>query len=155
MTELERDRLMQFLQTLKQTRFPQYDKLAQTLITEGLSTQPRATYLLVHRCMVLQAELDHVRSTMIRSGLQPDTGNSSLVLDRSEADWGVNAQGAAPDESAKASDPMAYLLRNAGTAQTEPYRSLEDKAVLFLGNNAGKVWLGIAAIAAAVVYLVK
>lgn len=155
MTEPERDRLMQFLQTLKQTRFPQYDKLAQTLITEGLSTQPRADYLLVHRCMVLEAELNHARSTMIRSGLQPDTGNASLIWDRSEADWGINALGAAPDARAKTADPMAYLLRNAGSAQPEPYRSLEDRAVLFLGNHAGKVWLAIAAIAAAVVYLVK
>jgi hypothetical protein len=154
MTELERDRLMQFLQTLKQTRFPQYDKLAQTLITEGVGTQPRATYLLVHRCMVLQAELDHARSAMRRAGLALDTGDT-MVWERSEADWGVNAQGNAPDESAKTPDALAYLLRDAGTAQTEPYRSLEDKAVLFLGNNAGKVWLGIAAIAAAVVYLVK
>lgn len=154
MTELERDRLMQFLQMLKQSRFPQYDKLAQTLLSEGLSTQPRASYLLVHRCMVLQAELDHARSLMNRAGLALDTGNA-LVWGRSEADWGVNAQGNAPDESAKTPDALAYLLRDAGKAQTEPYRSMEDEAVLFLGNNAGKVWLGIAAIAAAVVYLVK
>lgn len=154
MTELERDRLMQFLQALTQTRLPLYDALAQTLITEGLSTQPRSGYLLVHRCMVLQAELDRARGAMARAGLQPDAGNAP-IWQCSEADWGVNAQGAANHETATASDAMAYLLRNTGATQTGPYRSLEDKAILFLGNNAGKVWLGIAAIAAAVIYLVK
>jgi hypothetical protein len=47
---------------------------------------------------------------------------------------------------------MEYVLRDAGKPEPVSYRSLEDKAILFLRNNAGKVWPGIAALACAVVY---
>jgi hypothetical protein len=66
----------------------------------------------------------------------------------------LNAQGASAQE-ASADDPAAYLLRNPGKKEEAPYRSLEDKAVLFLGQNAGKVWLGIAVAALLVVKFVK
>jgi hypothetical protein len=69
--------------------------------------------------------------------------------------WGVNAQGAVDGETSTADQSMAYLLRNAGTEQRAPYRGFEDKAVLFLGNNAGKVWLGIAVLAVLVVRYVQ
>ena len=47
---------------------------------------------------------------------------------------------------------MEYVLRDALKPEPVPYRSLENRAVLFLRNNAGKVWPGIAALACAVVY---
>jgi len=76
MTELERDRLMQFLQALKQTRLPHDDKWVETVINEGVDTQPRATYLLVHRCRVLQAELDHARGVVASAGLASNSRNT-------------------------------------------------------------------------------
>lgn len=154
MTETERDGLMGFLATLKQTRFPQYDKLAQTLVEEGLLAQPRAAYLLVHRCLVLQAELDQARRALAGAGLAAQAGTVQ-VWGIGESAWGINAGGSADDGASKGAQALGYLLRDAGTAQTPPYRSLEDKAVQFLGEHAGRVWLAIAAIAVLVVYWVK
>ena len=45
-------------------------------MNEGVDTQPRATYLLVHRCMVLQAELDHARGVVASAGLASNSGNA-------------------------------------------------------------------------------
>ncbi len=151
MTEAERDRLMEFLQQLKQTRFPQYDKVALDLIADGVASHPRAAYLLVHRCLVLQTQRDEAIKALAASGIQQDPEQATL-WDQGATDWGVNAQGARLDAPSKADQAVAYLLRNAGAQSPAPYQSMEDKAVLFLGQNAGKVWIGIAVLAALVVY---
>ena len=153
MTATERDCLMEFLHQLKQTRFAQYDKIAQDLVTDGVGAQPRAPYLLVHRCLVLQAERDQALRALAASSTPP-AATPPVVWGQDAAGWGLNAQGASAQE-ASADDPAAYLLRNPGKKEEAPYRSLEDKAVLFLGQNAGKVWLGIAVAALLVVKFVK
>jgi hypothetical protein len=45
-------------------------------MNEGVDTQPRAAYLLVHRCSVLQAELDHARGVVASAGLASNSGNA-------------------------------------------------------------------------------
>ena len=154
MNETERDGLMEFLHQLKQTRFAQYDKVAQDLVTDGVETQPRAAYLLVHRCLVLQAQRDQAVQALAESGKATEAMPTKVWGQHASA-WGVNAQGAVVGETSTADQAMAYLLRNAGTEQRVPYRGFEDKAVLFLGNNAGKVWLGIAILAVLVVRYIK
>jgi hypothetical protein len=154
MNETERDRLMEFLHQLKQTRFAQYDKVAQDLLADGVGTQPRAAYLLVHRCLVLQAQRDQALQALAASGTPPGAPGT-VVWGQDAAGWGVNAQGTLAQEASNADHATAYLLRDAGTEQRAPYRGFEDKAVLFLGNNAGKVWLGIAILAVLVVRYIK
>lgn len=108
--------------------------------------------------MVLQEALDDARKTMAQAALAPQTGAAAL-WECGETAWGINAQGSPRGPSSGSApgavDGLAYLLRDAQATHPTPQRSLEDRAVLFLGNNAGKVWMLIAAAAAAVVYLVK
>ena len=154
MTEAERDTLMQFLHTLKQTRLPAYDKLVADLVNEGVGTQPRAAYLLVHRCLVLEAELEQARRAQGgTAALAADT--PAVVWGQGLSAWGANAQGTVAEDTSPSAQAMAYLLRDAGKEAPAPYRSLEDKAVKFLGDNAAAVWLGIGALACVVVYASK
>ena len=55
MTGSERDVLMRFLRELAQTRPVVYDDIAARLISQSLSQQPYATYLLVQRVLLLEA----------------------------------------------------------------------------------------------------
>jgi hypothetical protein len=154
MTEAERDTLMQFLHTLKQTRLPTYDKLVADLVNEGVGTQPRAAYLLVHRCLVLEAELEQARRAQGgTAALAADT--PAVVWGQGLSAWGANAQGTVAEDTSPSAQAMAYLLRDAGKEAPAHYRSLEDKAVKFLGDNAAAVWLGIGALACVVVYASK
>ena len=153
MTEAERDTLMQFLHGLNQTRLPAYDKLARELVQEGVATHPHAAYLLVHRCLLLQAELE--RGWKVMGETPAVAAAPAVVWGQTLSDWGLNAQGSMPEDGAKPADGMAYLLRDVGKKAAEPYRSLEDKAVKFLGDNAAAVWVVIALMAIAVVYTSK
>ncbi|MEY4340919.1 MAG: hypothetical protein RL541_423 [Pseudomonadota bacterium] len=55
MTGSERDVLMRFLRELAQTRPVVYDDIAARLISQSLSQQPYATYLLVQRVLLMEA----------------------------------------------------------------------------------------------------
>lgn len=54
----ERDQLLQFLASLRQTPIKSKDVLAESMIRDALGQQPDALYQLVQRSMALQLALD-------------------------------------------------------------------------------------------------
>ena len=54
----ERDQLLKFLASLRQTAIPTKDAIAQQLIQDSIGQRSDALYLLVQRCMALQMALD-------------------------------------------------------------------------------------------------
>jgi hypothetical protein len=68
----ERDQLLKFLASLRQTPVKTKDALADGIIRDALGHQPDAVYQLVQRCMALELALDAALSQIKAQASRPD-----------------------------------------------------------------------------------
>ena len=149
MTESERDLLMPFLRKLVQTRGSPGDEAANTLIQAALGKQPNAIYLLVQRALTVESELAAAqrRICALEGKTAPEAMTSPAVdfLNPTTAGWG----GAMEQKSTVSSSKKMYdFFKDAHSGEG---MDLESRAVSFIGNHSGKIWLFILALAAVVV----
>ena len=137
MSEEERYRLINFLQQMVQTRTDQVDHVARDMILEAISNQPMHAYLLVQRAMQMEKQISLSNSSN-NPGSDLSDSNSSLFFNPQSTIWGQNktVKNNMTDTSAS----------SAGVKKLNRF-DLEEHAINFLGNNAGKVWIAIAILA--------
>jgi hypothetical protein len=81
----ERDQLLKFLASLRQTPIKTKDPVAESIIRDALSQQPDALYQLVQRSMALQLTLDAALSKLQAIEAKPETAQEPLQ----PSNWGT------------------------------------------------------------------
>jgi hypothetical protein len=149
MTKSERDLLLPFLSQLVSTRTTPADKAAQNLIQSALQRQPHAPYLLVQRALSLESELAIARRRIQQlEGREPApevAAPAADFLNLQTAGWGEVVD---RNAGVTASKRLYDFFKQANAARE---MDLESRAVSFIGQHAGRIWLLILAIAATVV----
>jgi len=79
MNAQERDQLLKFLASLRQTATPTKDAVAQQIIQDSIGQQPDALYLLVQRSLALQLALDAALNK-----IKANESDPSLVQEKSD-----------------------------------------------------------------------
>ena len=149
MNASERDLLIPFLHQLVNSQTAPQDAAAHNMIQDAVRNQANATYLLVRRAMILERELAAARQRiMALEGKIPVQDQAALVtdfLDPRKAQWGEPGNGQAAPTTSKI---LYDLFIQPGAPKS---RDLESKVLFFIGNNSGRIWLGILALVAVVV----
>ena len=149
MTESERDLLMPFLRQLVNTRTTPADEAAQTLIRSAMRKQPNAPYLLVQRALSLESELAIAKRRILQlesSGpLQDTPAPAADFLNLKTAGWGETVDRNASVSTSK----RLYDFFKQGHASGE--MDLESRAVSYISDHSGRIWLFILVLAAIVV----
>ncbi len=118
MNAQERDQLLKFLASLRQTATPTKDAVAQQIIRDSIGQQPDVLYLLVQRCMALQMALD---AALIQINIKK-TNLSAIQEKPDSSKWnaGLMTQiGAATLGSAVGAVAGSLLLQNLFSDDTE------------------------------------
>jgi hypothetical protein len=149
MTESERDLLMPFLRQLVNTPTTPADDAASNLIRTALSKQPNASYLLVQRALTLECELSKAQHRIMQlegtEVAQIKVLPAADFLNPATAGWGESV-----DRNIRVSSGKR-LYDFFKQAQANQEMDLESRAITFIGNHSGRIWLFILALAAAVV----
>ncbi len=149
MTESERDLLMPFLRHLINTRTTPADAAARNLIHAAVKKQPNAHYLLVQRALALECELSGLKHRLLQwEGQAPaldPVPTAADFLNPQTAGWG-ELQDRNPGVTS--SKRLYDFFKQAHSPQD---MDLESRAVSFIGEHSGRIWLFILALAAAVV----
>ena len=149
MTESERDLLMPFLRQLVSTRTTPGDEAASNLIKAALLKQPNAGYLLVQRALSLERELAAAQSRILQLEGKAQPKEAGLLaadfLNSQTAGWGeLVDRNPAVSTSKRLYD---FFKQN----QSPQPMDLESRAVSFISNHSGRIWLFILVLATVVV----
>lgn len=128
MNEQERDQLNRFLQQLVEVKLSSKDSEAERLISEALTRQPDAAYLLVQRSLLLEQAVNHAQAQIRELQAQRPAASGGGFLGGDP--WRPATGNAVPGAS------NYQVPSTGGTVNAAPAAGLASGASSFLGNVA-------------------